>query len=89
MQPNEMNLANMAQLAKANSTNQDPQLQGSTPGTQAPGLPLKGAIGATPTNAGPTAAGPTNAGPTAAGPAATPTPSPGIIAGQMLAGRRG
>ena len=79
MQPNEMNLANMAQLAKANSTNQDPQLQGSTPGTQAPGLPLKGAIGATPTNAGPTAAGP----------AATPTPNPGIIAGQMLAGRRG
>jgi hypothetical protein len=78
-QPNEMNLANMAQLAKANSTNQDPQLQGSTPGLQAPGLPLKGAIGATPTNAGPTAAGP----------AATPTPNPGIIAGQMLAGRRG
>ena len=83
-QPNEITLANMAQLAKANSTNQDPQLQGVNnvaPGLQAPGIPLKGVIGATPVNAGPTAAGPATT--------QTPAPNPGIIAGQMLAGRRG
>jgi hypothetical protein len=83
MQPNEITLANMAQLAKANATNQDPQLQSSTtnmqtPGMQAPGVPLKGVIGATAVNPSPTAAGP----------AATPTPNTGIIAGQMMVGKR-
>lgn len=84
-QPNEITLANMAQLAKANATNQDPQLQNSTPGVQAPnvqapGVPLKGVTGATAVNPGATAAGP-NA-------TATPTPNNGIIAGQMMVGKR-
>jgi len=83
MQPNEITLANMGQVARANAAKQDPQLQGALPaptGAQALGLPLKGVIGSTPVNAGPTAAGPVAT--------VTSAPSNGIIAGQMLAGQR-
>jgi len=81
MQPNEITLANMGQVAKANAAKQDPNLQGALPaptGLQAPGVPLKGAVGATAVSAGPTGAGPV----------ATPVSNSGIIAGQMMAGRR-
>ena len=92
MQPNEITLANMGQVARANAAKQDANLQGSTgaaPGQQPPGIPLTGgAPGLQAPGVSLKGAAVVDPGPAAPNAIATAAPTNGIIAGQMMAGKR-